>query len=79
MNATRNRSLGAMVLATLVTLVAGNVFASASDSLMYRAPAGAPQPLEAIGPTTPVEMEAFIDGFMQSQMRAGPVPARLWL
>jgi CubicO group peptidase (beta-lactamase class C family) len=73
MNATRNPSLGAMVLATLVTLLAGNVFASASDSLMYHAPAGAPQPLEAIGPTTPIEMEAFIDGFMQSQMRAGPV------
>jgi len=73
MNATRTQSLGAMVLATLVTLVSGNVFASSADGLVYHAPAGAPQPLEAIGPTTPAEMEAFIDGFMQSQMRAGPV------
>src|SRR4029453_4076354 len=28
---------------------------------------------KAARPPSPAEMEAFIDGFMQSQMRAGPV------
>jgi CubicO group peptidase (beta-lactamase class C family) len=44
-----------------------------SDSLAYKANEQAPKPLAAHGPTTVEEMEAFVDGFMNSQMKAGPV------
>ena len=44
-----------------------------SDSLAYKANEQAAKPLAAHGPTTVEEMEAFVDGFMNSQMKAGPV------
>jgi CubicO group peptidase (beta-lactamase class C family) len=44
-----------------------------SDSLAYKANEAAAKPLPAHGPTTVEEMEAFVDGFMSSQMKAGPV------
>jgi CubicO group peptidase (beta-lactamase class C family) len=44
-----------------------------SDSLAYKANEQAAKPLAAHGPTTVEEMEAFVDGFMDSQMKAGPV------
>ena len=44
-----------------------------SDSLAYKANEQAARPLTPRGPTTVEEMEAFVDGFMDSQMKAGPV------
>ena len=44
-----------------------------SDSLAYKANEQAARPLAPRGPTTVEEMEAFVDGFMDSQMKAGPV------
>jgi len=44
-----------------------------SDSLAYKANEQAAKPLAAHGPTTVEEIEAFVDGFMNSQMKAGPV------
>jgi CubicO group peptidase (beta-lactamase class C family) len=43
------------------------------NSLAYKASEAAPKPLAAHGPTTVEEMEAFVDGFMDAQMKAGPV------
>ncbi len=43
-------------------------------SLAYKAnEQAAPRPLAPRGPTTPEEMEAFVDGFMDAKMKAGPV------
>jgi CubicO group peptidase (beta-lactamase class C family) len=44
-----------------------------SDSLAYKANEQAARPLDGHGPTTVEEMEAFVDGFMAAQMKAGPV------
>jgi len=44
-----------------------------SDAFAYKASDAAAKPLPAHGPTTVEEMEAFVDGFMSSQMKAGPV------
>lgn len=44
-----------------------------TDSLAYKANEQAARPLAPRGPTTAEEMEAFVDGFMDSQMKAGPV------
>jgi CubicO group peptidase (beta-lactamase class C family) len=61
-----------------VALCAVPLFAHAqsgegSDSLAYKANEQAARPLAPRGPTTVEEMEAFVDGFMDSQMKAGPV------
>ena len=44
-----------------------------SDSLAYKANEQAARPLAARGPTTVEEMEAFVDGFMDAQMKSGPI------
>ncbi len=44
-----------------------------SDSLAYKANEQAARPQAPRGPTTVAEMEAFIDGFMDAQMKSGPV------
>src|SRR5688572_1699147 len=44
-----------------------------SDSLAYKANEQAARPLAPRGPTTVEEMEAFVDGFMDAQMKSGPV------
>ena len=44
-----------------------------SDSLAYKANEQAARPLDGHGPTTVEEMEAFVDGFMNAEMKAGPV------
>jgi CubicO group peptidase (beta-lactamase class C family) len=54
-------------------LLAGAQGGEGSDSLAYKANEAAAKPLAAHGPTTVEEMEAFVDGFMSSQMKAGPV------
>jgi CubicO group peptidase (beta-lactamase class C family) len=46
---------------------------SGSESVEYKASEQAPRPLPPKGPTTVEEMEAFVDGFMASQMKSGPV------
>lgn len=43
-------------------------------SLEYHAIENAsPRPLDAVGPTTHEELEAFVDGFMTAQMSKGPI------
>ena len=64
------RALALPIWIALAILAGGS---ASAGSLDYHAAAGAPQPLTPIGPTTREEMEAFIDGFMAAQMRAGPV------
>jgi CubicO group peptidase (beta-lactamase class C family) len=44
-----------------------------SDSLAYQANEQAARPLAPRGPTTVEEMEAFVDGFMDAQMKSGPI------
>ncbi|HKR33392.1 MAG TPA: serine hydrolase domain-containing protein [Steroidobacteraceae bacterium] len=44
-----------------------------TNSLAYKANEQAARPLAPHGPTTVEEMEAFVDGFMDAQMKAGPV------
>ena len=44
-----------------------------SDSLAYKANEQAARPLAPRGPTTVEEMEAFVDGFMDAQMKSGPI------
>jgi CubicO group peptidase (beta-lactamase class C family) len=58
---------------TLPLLAHSNDGGSAS-SLAYQANESAtPRPLAPHGPTTVEEMEAFVDGFMDAQMKSGPV------
>lgn len=63
----------AAAFCTLPLLAHGNDGGGSSDSLAYKANPQAAQPLPARGPTTVEEMEAFVDGFMDAQMKAGPV------
>lgn len=63
----------AVAFCTLPLLAHGDDGGGNSDSLAYKANPQAAQPLPARGPTTVEEMEAFVDGFMYSQMKAGPV------
>jgi CubicO group peptidase (beta-lactamase class C family) len=59
-------------LAWLATLLALQLGVANAGSLDYQPIAGAsPEPLPPLGPTTPEEMEAFVDGFMAVQMRSG--------
>ncbi|MGH8186358.1 MAG: serine hydrolase domain-containing protein, partial [Steroidobacteraceae bacterium] len=67
----RSGRLGA-ALAALFTLTFAHA-AIARDVPGTGVRPGAPQPLEPRGPTTREEVEAFVDGFMNAQMRSGPV------
>jgi CubicO group peptidase (beta-lactamase class C family) len=74
MNGTHvHSSLSAMTLGCLLTFAAGTAPASSGAMAYQGAPGAAAQPSEPIGPTTPAEMEAFIDGFMSLALRKGPV------
>src|SRR5262245_16687473 len=74
---TIKRTCGSAILA----LLSFAAVSAAGASLDYHAiAAAAPGPLAPIGPTTPEEMEAFMDGFMAAQLhgmaaqlRGGPV------
>jgi CubicO group peptidase (beta-lactamase class C family) len=62
------------LVAGVLALVTSWSLAATSGSVEYEPIAGAsPEPLAPIGPTTPQEMEAFVDGFMAGQLPAGPV------
>ena len=63
----------ALAVALSLPLLAHAQGGEGSDSLAYKANEQAAKPLAAHGPTTVEEMEAFVDGFMSSQMKAGPV------
>ncbi len=57
----------------MAPLLAHGENGGATQSLAYQANAQAPRPLAPRGPTTAEDMEAFVDGFMNAQMKAGPV------
>lgn len=66
----RVRVLRAWALSTI--LLAGA--ALANGSLVYQVPPGvAPEPLDQAGPSSPVETETFVDGFMASRMTTAKV------
>src|SRR5690349_12038283 len=63
----------AIACCTLPLLAHSNDGDGAAASLAYKANEQAARPLAPHGPTTVEEMEAFVDGFMDAQMKAGPV------
>lgn len=62
----------AVALCALPLLASGQG-GEGSDSLAYKANEQAARPLAPRGPTTVEEMEAFVDGFMDAQMKSGPI------
>ena len=57
-----------------LSLLAHGEDGGGTSSLAYKAnEQGAPRPQTQRGPTTAEDMEAFVDGFMDAQMKAGPV------
>jgi CubicO group peptidase (beta-lactamase class C family) len=62
----------AVAICTLPLLAHGDDGVAAA-SHAYKANEQAAKPLTPRGPTTVEEMEAFVDGFMDAQMKAGPV------
>jgi CubicO group peptidase (beta-lactamase class C family) len=73
MNIQRRFRGGSLMLPLLLGLscVSGG---AAAGSLEYQPIEGAsPQPLQAVGPTSREELEAFVDGFMSVQMGKGPI------
>jgi len=63
----------AVACCTLPLLAHSNDGGGAAASLAYKANEQAARPLAPRGPTTAEDMEAFVDGFMDAQMKAGPV------
>jgi CubicO group peptidase (beta-lactamase class C family) len=63
----------AIACCTLPLLAHGDDGGSSTASLAYKANEQAARPLAPHGPTTTEEMEAFLDGFMSAEMKAGPV------
>ncbi|HKU15678.1 MAG TPA: serine hydrolase domain-containing protein [Steroidobacteraceae bacterium] len=69
-----SRAVGMAIAWCALPLAAHGAGGEGSDSLAYKAnEQGTARPLPARGPTTVEEMEAFLDGFMDAQMKAGPV------
>jgi CubicO group peptidase (beta-lactamase class C family) len=67
-------SLTSLTMSALLAFASAHALASAGGNLEYHPiPGASPEPLAPIGPTTPQEMEAFIDGFMSIALRKGPV------
>ncbi|HEY7639827.1 MAG TPA: serine hydrolase domain-containing protein [Steroidobacteraceae bacterium] len=64
-------ALAAASLALSLTVQAND--GGGTSSLAYQANDKAAQPQTPRGPTTAEEMEAFLDGFMNAEMKAGPV------
>ena len=63
----------AIACCTLPLLAHSEDGGGATVSLAYQANEQAARPLAPRGPTTVEEMEAFVDGFMNAEMKAGPV------
>jgi CubicO group peptidase (beta-lactamase class C family) len=63
----------AVAICTLPLLAQGNDGGGNTVSLAYKANEQAARPLAPRGPTTVEDMEAFVDGFMDAQMKSGPV------
>ena len=63
----------AVAICTLSLSAHGEDGGVESASHAYKANEQAAKPLAPHGPTTVEEMEAFVDGFMDAQMKAGPV------
>ena len=63
----------AVAICTLSLSAHGEDGGGNTASLAYKANEQAAKPLTPHGPTTVEEMEAFVDGFMDAQMKSGPV------